>query len=321
MKNAADVRIALDVMDLVQTGFGIDEVVLASGDSDFTPLLLRLRMRGVRTVVMSAGQAARAYVSVADTYLDESGLVDLVVGVDESAATDKLERETIPPAFNHSPDRMTQLKALRIYVTEILADSSGAVTLAAVGLKARERFGDAVDASRWFGAGTLSAALGPEFHIAGHWLYDPARVDVTTLETGQERRSLHEGIESVERVVAMPRLSSAAWQALFSTLETYAATHDFNLTQCTAWVRDQLASTNTPVGRQVVGWVVRGALYGGAPLNASPPPTATRIAEAVLRNTTRIARQAQLQVSDTDYAALAEHFGLDTPPERENGDS
>ena len=49
-KNGADIRIAIDVMDVVLRQTDITHVALVSGDSDFTPLVMKLREFG-RTVI------------------------------------------------------------------------------------------------------------------------------------------------------------------------------------------------------------------------------------------------------------------------------
>jgi uncharacterized protein (TIGR00288 family) len=49
-KNGADIRIAIDVMDVVLRQSDITHVALVSGDSDFTPLVMKLREFG-RTVI------------------------------------------------------------------------------------------------------------------------------------------------------------------------------------------------------------------------------------------------------------------------------
>ena len=53
-KNAADMALAVDVMELYFTG-RIDAVCIASSDSDFTPLVRKLREYGVYVLGVSAG--------------------------------------------------------------------------------------------------------------------------------------------------------------------------------------------------------------------------------------------------------------------------
>ncbi|MDX1932907.1 MAG: NYN domain-containing protein [Capsulimonadales bacterium] len=64
-KNGADIRIAIDVMDVVLRQEGITHIALVTGDSDFTPLVNKLREFG-RTVI---GLGVRSNTS---TYLAKS---------------------------------------------------------------------------------------------------------------------------------------------------------------------------------------------------------------------------------------------------------
>ena len=52
-KNSADIKMVVDAMELAYTNDNIDTYVLASGDSDFTPVLSKLRELGKHTIVIS----------------------------------------------------------------------------------------------------------------------------------------------------------------------------------------------------------------------------------------------------------------------------
>ena len=52
-KNSADIKMVVDAMELAYTNEHIDTYVLASGDSDFTPILSKLRELGKHTIVIS----------------------------------------------------------------------------------------------------------------------------------------------------------------------------------------------------------------------------------------------------------------------------
>lgn len=56
-KNSADIELIVDAMDDV-TSLPVDKVVLVSGDSDFAPLALRLRERGVSVTGVSVRDSA-----------------------------------------------------------------------------------------------------------------------------------------------------------------------------------------------------------------------------------------------------------------------
>lgn len=69
-KNAADMALAVDVMELFFTG-RIDSACIASGDSDFTPLVRKLREYGVRVLGIGAGASvSEAFRSACDRYVD-----------------------------------------------------------------------------------------------------------------------------------------------------------------------------------------------------------------------------------------------------------
>lgn len=317
MKNAADMRIALDVMDLLQAGFGVDEVIVASGDSDFTPLLTRLRMRHVGTYVITGGDAARAYTSVADGHMDENDLAELVVG---------------KPADAFAGSEEEALEALVALVQRLLDESDGQVLLSHVGLQAHERFKQTIQDTRWFGQKTLAGALRDRFALTPYYVYDPERVeapaDTRQAEADEAastpigpagradaREAVPEIVVAVEKIVGMPRLTADQWRVLLGVLADYSELHSFNLTECTAWARDRMADAGVPTGRQSVAWVVRGATFGGAALTV--PQSARSIATAVVANTLRLADNAQMDVSADDRRTLATYLGLEPVGEPE----
>ena len=83
MKNGADIRMALDVVDLLAGPVEYGEFILASSDADFTPVLHRIRAHGRRVTVLTTGQSAVAFRAVADTVIDGPAVVDLIRPVAE----------------------------------------------------------------------------------------------------------------------------------------------------------------------------------------------------------------------------------------------
>ena len=65
-KNGADIRIVVDALEALRSETAYDEFVVASGDSDMTPLLVRLRAADRLTTIVSPADAAEAFTSVAD---------------------------------------------------------------------------------------------------------------------------------------------------------------------------------------------------------------------------------------------------------------
>lgn len=77
-KSGADIRMALDVNDALTGPVHYDEFILLSGDSDFTPVLYRLRAAGRRTMIVSSQPVASAYRRVADVVVDRGSLAEFL---------------------------------------------------------------------------------------------------------------------------------------------------------------------------------------------------------------------------------------------------
>lgn len=53
LKNGADIRMAMDIVETTYTRFEIDEYILLTGDSDFVPVLDRLREKAKRSAIVA----------------------------------------------------------------------------------------------------------------------------------------------------------------------------------------------------------------------------------------------------------------------------
>lgn len=53
LKNSADIRMVMDIRDLLMHDTYFDEFIILSGDADFTPVLIRLRAHARRTVIFA----------------------------------------------------------------------------------------------------------------------------------------------------------------------------------------------------------------------------------------------------------------------------
>src|SRR4051794_31895798 len=86
-KNAADIRMVVDALDALFDATVYDEFVIASGDSDMTPLLVRLRRADRRTTIVSPLDAAEAFTAIADQLIGSEQLFELIQG--EPVETDE----------------------------------------------------------------------------------------------------------------------------------------------------------------------------------------------------------------------------------------
>lgn len=92
-KNGADIRMVLDVLDSLNGSMSYEEYVIASGDSDMTPLLVRLRAVDRRTTVISSFEAAAGYGAVADRFVAGSQILELV----QDAPAEANPEDELPP--------------------------------------------------------------------------------------------------------------------------------------------------------------------------------------------------------------------------------
>lgn len=75
-KNAADIRIVMDALDLIHRGTPVTHVLLVSGDGDFTELVHRLRTEGKTVVGLGvSGTSAEYLVNACDEFIYYDKLV------------------------------------------------------------------------------------------------------------------------------------------------------------------------------------------------------------------------------------------------------
>ena len=74
-KNAADIRMVMDLRDYLTHDTYFDEFIILSGDADFTPVLHRLRQHARRTVIYSNDHTAAAYAAICDGEVREADLI------------------------------------------------------------------------------------------------------------------------------------------------------------------------------------------------------------------------------------------------------
>ena len=79
LKNSADIRMVMDIRDMLTHDTYFDEFIILSGDADFTPLLHRLRAHARRTIIFSNDHTASPYTAISDGEVRESNLLQLLM--------------------------------------------------------------------------------------------------------------------------------------------------------------------------------------------------------------------------------------------------
>lgn len=320
-KNASDILMAIDIVEALTHSTNFDEFVIFSADADFTPVLRRIREHDRQTLVVSSSQVAQAYRNVANKFVDEAGLIDLispVVAPDELpnvlATADILP--TAPARIGGAPSdadyEVLRGRAAAI-IFQMLANSSGPILLTALAEELRRELGNVIKETNWLGRGALGALIdsGPTARLSRSHLHiwDPDRHEGPLQPASL--KPLPEFIAQICRVTEMPRLTHEEYSATFKGLATFLSAQPFNLTLITQSVRDRLKSNGIEVGRNPIGFVVRGSMYGGIPLNRQPPPEAEEIALAFRTSILHNARSSQMEINDDQERQLTEWLSVD----------
>ena len=158
LKNSADIRMVMDVRDVLNHDTRFDEFIILSGDADFTPVLHRLRAHARRTVVFANDHTAAPYTAISDGEVRESDLISLLM---EGRVIAEDERKAI--ADTRSAPQV-DLEAVR---REIIAEVSASVRMAsqpvpleALADRAIRTLGhDKTAGSSWGGAGSFRELL------------------------------------------------------------------------------------------------------------------------------------------------------------------
>ncbi|MEV0216900.1 NYN domain-containing protein [Micromonospora sp. NPDC050695] len=321
-KNAADIRIVVDAVDALSADTRYDEFVIASGDSDMTPLLQRLRRSDRRTMIVSPAEAAEAFTAIADQVLDSQHLLALVQGepvdLDDEPDSEVREglddREITDAGDTPAPVEGEAYDVFRSIVTQEYTAANEPLNMAWLASRLRAQLGPSVSDSNWFGFGSFARAVAslslPNLRMSQHLLWDTSRHQAPrAVTTTAPRVALPDPVERLSGQLDLPRMPQPWWPAIYRTLAQYAQSQRFNWTQCTSWARDHLREEGLPVSRNAVGFVVRGTSFGGCPLHRQPAPTADEIAVAFVGNVLGRADAAEITFSDDEIATVQAWLG------------
>lgn len=181
LKNGADIRMTVDVMDTLASSTRFDEFNLFSSDSDFVPLLLRLRAADRRTRLVAhprVGAIVRA-------------------AADEVRTLDEIAEWLAPQG--HDPYRpAVQPQEVLDTVGAIMAEARGPITLASLGSQLALRTGLKMRDSNYGGRGSIDAMLeavgglvrqegpGGGFVLREEWLVAPSEAPIEFDTTPKE---------------------------------------------------------------------------------------------------------------------------------------
>jgi NYN domain len=182
LKNSADIRIVMDVRDILTHDTFFDEFVILSGDADFTPVLHRLRAHARRTVVYSNDNTAAPYTAICDAEIRESDFLALLLEGQLPGNAGEVEQAEVPSL----PSAATIETLRREILGEVVAAVRGAdqpLPLEALADRAVRTLGyDKTVGSAWGGMGSfrdlLAKGLPEELRLTSqppYCVYDASR--------------------------------------------------------------------------------------------------------------------------------------------------
>lgn len=156
LKNSADIRIVMDVSDILNHPTFFDEFIILSGDADFTPVLHRLRAHARRTVVYANDHTALPYTAISDGEIKETDLLVLLTSSRVLGAESPREITAAVPVIDVEAAR----KSILSEVVEFVRSAPQAVPLETLADRAVRVVGrDKTVGTNWGGYGSFRDLL------------------------------------------------------------------------------------------------------------------------------------------------------------------
>jgi len=153
LKNSADIRMVMDIRDMLTHDTYFDEFIILSGDADFTPLIHRLRAHARRTIIFSNEHTVSPYTAISDGEVREATLLQLLL--DGKIADPLLTADGEQPALAAPKlDMSTLRREIVAEIATIVRQSGQPVPLEALADRAVRQLGHEKTAgSNWGGTG------------------------------------------------------------------------------------------------------------------------------------------------------------------------
>jgi hypothetical protein len=163
-KNAADIRMVMDLRDYLTHPTYFDEFIILSADADFTPVLHRLRQHARRTVIYTNDHMAAAYMAICDGEVREADFISLMLEgqpvMDQRGAVSLAPANMAPATPAGPPAAQLRIEDLRqMIMGEVINGiraASGPVPLEALADRAIRAIGhERTVGTAWAGTGSF----------------------------------------------------------------------------------------------------------------------------------------------------------------------
>jgi hypothetical protein len=344
-KTSADIHLVMDCMDALAHPTRFDEIIILSGDADFTPLLLRIQEHARRSLVLSVGYTSPAYAAACSWRIREDWFMSQAL---EELREESEREEREPRTEQRAEERRAPVpvpagpaatataaeggaetktprvtlpayKRVRIVeaIRQLVAESGAAVPLPSIAQVLQREHEATPD---WFGAGSLRGLLGVldvaplVFIPSGRgYIADPRRHERPELDDSREdfrlkHPELYEFALKVHRLTDLPLLSPEQYGALFGILAEETAGHGFSRAATARNVEDRCEDEGLPVNGTDLAFILEALIRGGANPATEPPPDAGHFAAALAADAAELCKLSQLDIGDGENRLLMQWF-------------
>ena len=133
-KNASDIAMIIDAMDLLYSGI-VDGFIIASSDSDFTRLAIRLREAGKLVVGMGEKKTPRAFVNSCEEFKTLDALHSNKFSQDD-------DEDNVEGGEETSITPLSEIKKIMLDIVEEYSDEEGKMHLPALAAEVRKQYSD-----------------------------------------------------------------------------------------------------------------------------------------------------------------------------------
>lgn len=327
-KTSADIQLTMHCLDILSHPTRFDEIIILSGDADFTPLLLRVQEHARRSLVLSVGYTSPAYAAACSWRIREDWF--LAQALDEprdegendngprpSGRDERRENESAGREKNVSLN-LPVYKRIRLVeaIKQLVSESTVPVPLPSVA-QVLQREQDAT--TDWFGAGTLRdllelLELAPiAFTTSGEgYVFDPSRHERPEGnglrdEFRMTDPKLYEFAVKVHRLTDVPLLSPAQYAALFAMLADEINSYGFSRIRTVRCIEEQCDDEGLPVNAGQIAFIVEAIIRGGVNLAGAVKPGALdvqRLRRAFAKSAEDLCAVSQMEMGREEKALM-----------------
>ncbi|MDD3311067.1 NYN domain-containing protein [Pseudodesulfovibrio sp.] len=305
-KNSSDIHMVLDILEtLDKENPTYDEFIIFSGDSDFRPVLIKLRENARLTTVLTVGGANLAYKAAATVLLGEERFIDEALGADVNADLELDLGAAEDEAEAADEDIRKDIAEL---VLRMVRSASTPTVIATIGDAIRKRYPDR-RSDDWFGAGRLKDFLSSldldglemSFAIPGY-VYDPEKHALPEAEAAsnpflEAHPDIFDLAKQVHQLTDTPLLSPETYAVLFRELASSINENGHGFTETSRRVRDRCVASGAAISRQQANFVIYG-LYRCKYRFDKEAHSAKELAEAFAQNVYNMCLSAQMEMNE-----------------------